>query len=98
MREPQREPVDAMRVDSGRVNLPQWLFVYLIAQLIGSIWWAATMQSDVRYHRQENLKLWQKVETHDLQLSRMDSMIRVAVKEAMADADYIRLRKNKEEP
>lgn len=45
----QGEDTSGMRVDGNRVNLPQWLFIYLIAQLIGSIWWAATLQSDVRY-------------------------------------------------
>lgn len=80
-----------MRVDSARVNLPQWLFIYLIAQLIGSIWWAATLQSDVRYLQAENVKVWQKVETQELQLEQLDRTVRRAVREAMEDAGYVRV-------
>lgn len=85
------EDTSGMRVDGSRVNLPQWLFIYLIAQLIGSIWWAATLQSDVRYLQQDNVKVWQKVETHDLQLGKLDEIVRRAVREAMDDAGYIRV-------
>jgi hypothetical protein len=69
---------DSLQISGNRVQLPQWLFLYLIAQLVGGVWWAATLQSDVRYLQQENAKLWQKVETHDLQLARMDAVVRAA--------------------
>jgi len=81
-------------------SVPPWLLplvLYLVGQLVGSVWWAATMQSDVRYLQQENLKLWQKVETHDLQLGRLDETVRKAVKEAMNDSNYVRVGKKGEE-
>lgn len=62
------------------------LSIYLVGQLVGGIWWAATLQSDVKYQQQDSMKLWQKVETHDLQLARMEVLIRTSVKEALADA------------
>lgn len=89
------EDTSGMRVDGNRVNLPQWLFIYLIAQLIGSIWWAATLQSDVRYLQQDNAKAWQKIETHGLQLDHMDETVRKAVREAMEDSGYVRIDRNR---
>lgn len=80
------------RASGSGVNFPTAILLYLVAQLIGGIWWAATMQARQDYLTAENVKLWQKVETHDLQLAKMDSLIRAAVKEAMQDADYIRLK------
>lgn len=80
-------------------GLPPWvlpLAIYLVGQLVGGVWWAAMMQSDVRYLQQENAKLWQKVETHDLIMGRLDSTVRNAVKEAMQDADYVRIPKKGE--
>lgn len=77
-------------------SIPPWLIplmMWMVLQLVGSIWWAATKDSDIRYLQNENLKLWQKVETHDLMLGRMEKMIRDAVKEEMADANYVRVGK-----
>ena len=76
--------------------LPPWLVplcMYLIGHLVGSIWWAATMQSNVTYLQQDSLRSWQKIETHDLQLGKLDSIVRAAVKEAMHDANYVRVSK-----
>lgn len=87
------EVKDAM---TKKPAVPPWLVglvIYLVGQLVGSVWWAATMQSDVRYLQQENLKLWQKVETHDLQLGQQKEQVRNAVKEAMADSSYVRVGK-----
>lgn len=85
---------------SKKPAVPPWLLplvIYLVGQLVGSVWWAATMQSDVRYLQSENMKLWQKVETHDLQLQRLDKIVRDAVKEAMSDANYVRIREKGEQ-
>jgi hypothetical protein len=83
-----------------RVEIPFGVIVtlvlYLIGQLVGSVWWAATLQSDVRYAQREDAKIWQKVETHDLQLGKLDTIVRNAVKEAMSDAG-IRNRSLREE-
>jgi hypothetical protein len=79
--------------------------LYLIGNLVTSIWWAATIQSNQQHQQvqitinqqqqqQEMIKLWQKVETHDLQLARMDTMIRQAVREALVDAGYKLPRNN----
>lgn len=80
-------------------SFPPWvlpLVMYLVGQLVGGVWWAAMMQSDVRYIQRENVKLWQKVETHDLQMGRLDTIVRNAVKEAMQDSDYVRIPKKGE--
>lgn len=87
---------DALHVTGSRIQLPQWLLVYLLGQLVGGVWWAATLQSDVRHLERDNTKLWQKVETHDLQLGLLDKTVRTAVKEAMQDTDYIRLKRKGE--
>jgi len=87
----------SLQVDRNRVNLPQWLFAYLIAQLVGGIWWAATLQSDVRYLQQENLKAWQKIETHELQLQQLDRLVRTAVKEALQDSGYVKIPSRRRE-
>lgn len=91
--------LDELITSSKRPTLPPWLLplvIYLVGQLVGSVWWAATMQSDVRYLQNENLKLWQKVETHDIMLGKMDETIRRAVKDAMQDADYVRIQRKGE--
>lgn len=85
---------------SKKPSVPPWLLplvIYLVGQLVGSVWWAATMQSDVRYLQTENIKLWQKVETHDLQIAQLDKIVRSAVKEAMSDANYVRIREKGEQ-
>jgi len=87
----------------GGINLPSGLIVgfvlYLVAQTAGGIWWAATMQAKVDYYQQDNIKLWQKVETHELQLGKMNDIIRQAVRESMQEseqeAEYIRLHNRK---
>lgn len=77
-------------------QLPPWILpltIYLVGQLVGGVWWAAMMQSDVRYLQRQNEQLWQKVEVHDLQLGKLDELVRRAVKEAMQDSDYVRIEK-----
>ena len=83
----------AASVTGSKVQLPQWLFMYLVAQLVAGVWWAASLQSDVRYLQAENAKLWQKVELVTLQQAdtekRMDERIRAKVRETMDDAGYL---------
>jgi len=83
-------------------NVPPWLLpliIYLVGQLVGSIWWAATMQSDVKYLQAENLKLWQKIEALDLGREKLDSnldeRIRGKVRETMDDWGYLRVSPRK---
>lgn len=93
----------SMSITGNSVKLPQWLTLYLIAQLITSIWWAATLQSDVRYLQMRNTELWQKLEAvqliqgqYDKNLvkydSGLDERVRRSVRETMDDFGYLRVR------
>lgn len=87
---------DNLAVTSGRVQVPQWLFIFLLGQLIGGVWWAASLQSDVRYLQADNVKLWQKVETQELKLGQIDKIVREAVREALEDANYVHVKRKGE--
>lgn len=75
--------------------------IYLIGQLAGSIWWAATLSSKVAYLEQRQGELWQKLEANDLARSKLDSgldeRIRGKIRETMDDWGYLRVRPRKEE-
>jgi hypothetical protein len=47
------------------------IVIYLLGQLIGSIWWAATQQSDLQHEivdrQKEEARLWQSIETYRLE-------------------------------
>ena len=75
----------AFRASGHGINFPTAIFLYLIAQLVGSIWWAATIQAKSSFLEAENAKLWQKIETHDLLLNRQESVIRAQVREFVGD-------------
>jgi hypothetical protein len=75
----------AFRASGHGINFPTAIFLYLIAQLVGSIWWAATIQAKSSFLEAENAKLWQKIELHDLQLNRQESVIRAQVREFVGD-------------
>lgn len=51
------------RANDRRVQIPQWLLLFLIVQGATVIWWAATMQSDLRYQEREKLRLENKIDT-----------------------------------
>ena len=51
------------RANDRRVQIPQWLLLFLIVQGAGIIWWAATMQSDLRYQEREKIRLESKIDT-----------------------------------
>lgn len=53
------------RANDRRVQIPQWLLLFLILQGAGIIWWAATIQSDLKYLQLENAKLWTRLEAVD---------------------------------
>jgi hypothetical protein len=80
------------------INVPASAVVgfvmYLIAQTAGGIWWAATVQSRNEYLIDQNIKLWGKIETQDLQINRLESgldeRIRGKVRETMDDWGYLR--------
>jgi hypothetical protein len=77
------------------------LVIYLIGQLAGGIWWAATLQSDVRYLQGENMKLWQQNEVLKLKNEKIetgfDEKVRAKVREILDDWGYLRVRSRKEE-
>lgn len=81
----------------GGITLPPGLVVgfvlYLVAQGVGGIWWAATMQSRIDVLIADKERLWQKVEVLDLQNTNqqgnIDERIRGRVREALSDWGYI---------
>lgn len=89
---------------SSGINVPASAVVgfvmYLIAQTAGGIWWAATVQSRNEYLIDQNVKLWQKIETQDLQInhleSGLDERIRGKVRETMSDWGYLRISRKGE--
>ena len=88
-------PEDAAAITGNKVQLPQWLFVFLILQSAGAIWWAASLSADVRYLQTDNGKLWQKIEVQDLKLQdaekHFDERVRGRVKDILEDAGYLRI-------
>ena len=80
-------------------SVPPWLVplvMYLIGHLVGSVWWAATMQSRLAYSEQRNVELWQLNESNRLKIdnlkSELDEKIRGKVRETMDDFGYLRVR------
>lgn len=88
-------PDDSASVTGSRVQLPQWLFVFLLLQTVSAIWWAASLSADVRYLQAENAKLWEKVEVVKMQQDdtdkKLDERIRQKVRETLDDAGFLRI-------
>lgn len=77
------------RANDRRVQIPQWLLLFLILQGAGIIWWAATIQSDLKYLQLENAKLWTRLEAVDRSASdrskEIDNEIKNVVKDEIAN-------------
>lgn len=77
------------RANDRRVQIPQWLLLFLILQGAGIIWWAATIQSDLKYLQLENAKLWTRLEAVDRSANdrskELDSEIKNTVKDEVAN-------------
>lgn len=95
-----RRSADATPAErQGGMNIPSGLIVglilYLVAQGVGGIWWAATMQSRVETLQIENGKLWDRIGLHDLQQNKIennfDERVRGQVREALTDWGYIHI-------
>lgn len=83
------QPNDSeFRANDRRVQIPQWLLLFLILQGAGIIWWAATIQSDLKYLQLENAKLWTRLEAVDRSASdrskELDSQIKNTIKDEIA--------------
>jgi hypothetical protein len=63
------------RMTGNGINFPTVVFIFLLGQLVGAIWWGATMQSDVNHEVVDRAKqegqLWQIVETYRLQVDQL---------------------------
>ncbi len=87
----------------GGINLPQsfvlGLVMYLIAQGVGGIWWAATQQAKNDSQAAEIVRQDQEIELLKLQNStlqgNMDERIRGKVREALNDWGYYRPNKER---
>jgi len=88
------------RASGSGINFPTGVLLYLVAQLIGGIWWAATMQAKVDYLTAENAKVWQKNEVLEMRLSKADSefseKVRAKVRETIDDLNLIRIHRRGE--
>jgi len=94
----------SFRASGQGINFPAVFFFWTVAQLIGGVWWAATMQSNVNNLTQENAKLWSalaaaeakangRLDTHELQINtvqnNLDERIRAKAREVLTDWGYI---------
>jgi hypothetical protein len=83
------------RASGSGVNFPLGIFLYLIAQLIGGIWWAATMQAKVDSLVSDNARLWQKIEAQEMVQNKLenglDERIRGKVRETLSDWNYVHI-------
>lgn len=77
------------RANDRRVQIPQWLLLFLILQGAGIIWWAATIQSDLKYLQLENAKLWTTLESTEKEVNdqskEFENKIRNTVKDELAN-------------
>lgn len=62
---------DSFQVSGSRVQMPQWMVPFLVLQLGGGIWWAATLSSDVKHMAADRDKAQAQVEVQKLQLERL---------------------------
>lgn len=86
------------RVNERRVQIPQWLLLFLVLQGGTGIWWAATMQSDLRYVQLENVKLWTKIQelakADEDQLRDLRDEIKDEVSNQLVNRGIIRINQN----
>ena len=75
------------RANDRRVQIPQWLLLFLIIQGAGIIWWAATMQSDLRYQEREKIRIEGKIDT---QSGQMEQEIKLYDLQRQKDVDRVR--------
>lgn len=82
------------RASGSGINFPLPVILYLIAQLIGSIWWAATMQNKVDNVKEVINELRQENKVLTLQVNKLenglDERIRMKVRESFDDWGYVR--------
>jgi len=66
---PQSQPAPQVQVPLGVIVT---IMIYLVGQLVGGVWWAATLQSNLQHEiadrTKEEGRLWQTVETYRLQV------------------------------
>lgn len=74
-----------LRINDRRAQIPQWLFLGLFVYGATGVWWAATLQSDVRHLEQENLKLWQEIRTAQLLLDKVEKDLQDDMREEVKD-------------
>lgn len=85
----------------GGINVPASAVVgfvmYLIVQAAGGIWWAATMQAKLDNLTAVNGQLWQKTETQEILINKMenglDERVRNKAREVLADWGYIHIQR-----
>ena len=81
-----QEDEGRFRASGSGVNFPTAIFIFMLAQLIGGIWWSATMQAKLDHEiadrardqaqssadrSREQSQLWQAVETYRLQTDQL---------------------------
>jgi len=84
--------------------MPPWLVglvIYLVGQLIGGIWWAATIQARQEFFILQVNELTSRVGVLEMRLNKNDTdfneRVRTKVRETIDDLDLIRIRNRGDE-
>jgi hypothetical protein len=91
--------LDELRDAVKKPAMPPWLVglvVYLVGQLIGGIWWAATIQARQDFFILQVNDLTNRVAVVEMRLNKYDSdfneRVRSKVRETVDDLNLIRIR------
>lgn len=94
---------DLKEAVTKKPSLPPWLVglaTYLVAQLIGGIWWAATIQARQEFLVLQVNEIAGRVSVIEMRLNKNDTdfgeRVRGKVRETIDDLDLIRIRRQGE--
>lgn len=96
--------LDELREAVKRPAMPPWLIglvIFLVTQLIGGIWWAATIQARQDFFILQVTELTERVGVLEMRLNKADAdfneRVRGRVRETIDDLDLIRIRSKGED-
>lgn len=96
--------LDELKDAVKRPAMPPWLIglvIFLVTQLIGGIWWAATIQARQEFFILQVNELTSRVGVLEMRLNKNDTefneRVRTRVRETIDDLDLIRIRNRGED-
>jgi hypothetical protein len=96
--------LDEIKEAVKRPAMPPWLIglvIFLVTQLIGGIWWAATIQARQEFFILQVTELTSRVGVLEMRINKNDTdfneRVRTRVRETIDDLDLIRIRNRGEE-